>query len=39
MITQEQIANAVCEIYKEAAIILPTDVKMLMMLKKAILLS
>ena len=27
MITQEQIANAVCEIYKEAAIILPTDVK------------
>ncbi len=27
MITQEQIANAVCEIYKEAAIILPDDIK------------
>lgn len=27
MITQEQVANAVCQIYKEAAIILPTDIK------------
>ena len=27
MITQEQVAEAVCEIYKEAAIILPDDIK------------
>ncbi|MBE6494517.1 MAG: fumarate hydratase [Methanosphaera stadtmanae] len=27
MITQEQVAEAVCEIYKQAAIILPSDVK------------
>lgn len=27
MITQEQVADAVCEIYKKAVIILPTDIK------------
>ena len=27
MITQKQVANAVCQIYKEAAIILPDDIK------------
>lgn len=27
MITQEEVANAVCEIYKQAAIVLPDDIK------------